>query len=109
MGEVAAVAAAAVADGAWMGTAFMATDENEIAPDIEEIVVRGRGADTVWASVTDILNTRLRGALPWPAGIACRVQARTSSSASGTAGRTSCAHVLKKFCPRGRTLPSDRP
>jgi nitronate monooxygenase len=74
-GRSLAAVLAAGADGAWMGTAFMATDENEIAPDIKEIVVRGRGADTVWTSVADILNTPLRGAPPWPAGIACRVQA----------------------------------
>ena len=74
-GRSLAAVLAAGADGAWMGTAFMATDENEIGQATKDAVVRGRSSDTVWTQVMDILNTRMRGVPAWPAGIACRLHA----------------------------------
>jgi nitronate monooxygenase len=74
-GRSLAAVLAAGADGAWMGTAFMTTDENELSPATKEAVVRGSGRDTVWTEVMDILNTRMRGVPAWPGGIACRLEA----------------------------------
>lgn len=57
------------ADGAWMGTAFLATPEAVEVPDRhKEIVLDSDGEDTVWTTAYDTLS----GA-PWPQGIGGRV------------------------------------
>jgi len=76
-GRSLAAVLAAGADGGWMGTAFTATEENELARSDKERVVRGRGQDTVWTEVLDILSTRMRNSPAWPEDIRCRVEANT--------------------------------
>jgi nitronate monooxygenase len=59
------------ADGAWIGSAFIATDE--ATPNDErtkDLIVASDGADTVWTRAYDILDGR-----PWPEGIGERVRA----------------------------------
>jgi hypothetical protein len=100
-----------------MGTAFTATEENELAPSDKERVVRGRGQDTVWTQVLDILGTRMRNSPAWPEGIGCRVEAnvfirkwhgRGSRGQSGfrpvgrRAGRVDGGGVRRR---RGSTVP----
>jgi nitronate monooxygenase len=67
-GRSLAAAMLAGADGAWLGTAFLATDEAvEINDALKSAVVASDGGDTVYSHVFDILS----GA-PWPAGIGHR-------------------------------------
>jgi nitronate monooxygenase len=69
-GRALAAVLAAGADGAWAGTAFLATPECVEVPDAyKQLVVESTGADTVWTRVFDVLN-----GLPWPAGIGARVR-----------------------------------
>jgi nitronate monooxygenase len=59
------------ADGAWIGSAFIATTEASPALDAaKELIVASDGADTVWTRAYDILDGR-----PWPEGIGERVRA----------------------------------
>jgi nitronate monooxygenase len=61
------------ADGAWIGSAFIAT--TEASPEdarTKDLVVASDGADTVLTHAYDILD-----GLPWPAGIGDRVRANT--------------------------------
>ncbi len=59
---------AAGADGAWVGTAFIATPEAVEVPDAyKERIVLSDGEDTVYTRVFDIIEN-----LPWPEGIAAR-------------------------------------
>jgi nitronate monooxygenase len=58
------------ADGAWLGTAFLATPEAvEIDDKYKDLIVASDGTDTVWTRVYDIIS----GA-PWPQGIGERVR-----------------------------------
>ena len=69
-GRTLAAALTAGADGAWLGTAFLATPEAvEIDDDYRSRIVASDGTDTVFTRVHDILS-----GLPWPAGIGERVQ-----------------------------------
>jgi nitronate monooxygenase len=66
-----AAALMAGADGAWLGTAFLATHEAvEIGEDHKAAIVASDGADTVFTRAYDIAS-----GLPWPAGIGERVRA----------------------------------
>ena len=59
------------ADGAWIGSAFIAT--TEASPDdarTKDLIVASDGADTVLTHAYDILD-----GLPWPTGIGDRVRA----------------------------------
>jgi len=59
------------ADGAWIGSAFIATTEATPAvPGTKDLIVASDGADTVWTRAYDILDGR-----PWPEGIGERVRA----------------------------------
>jgi len=59
------------ADGAWVGSAFIATTEATPPVDgIKELIVASDGADTVWTRAYDILDGR-----PWPDGVGERVRA----------------------------------
>ena len=52
---------AAGAEGAWVGTAFVATQENTEVPEIHKTrIVQLNGGDTVYTEVMDIIHTRLR-------------------------------------------------
>jgi nitronate monooxygenase len=58
------------ADGAWLGTAFLATPEAvEIGHELKQAVVDSDGTDTVFTRAYDIAS-----GLPWPAGIGERVR-----------------------------------
>jgi nitronate monooxygenase len=59
------------ADGAWIGSAFIATTEASPADErTKDLIVASDGADTVLTHAYDILD-----GLPWPAGIGDRVRA----------------------------------
>ncbi len=69
-GRTLAAALLAGADGAWLGTAFLATDEAvEIGDDHKAAIVDSDGGDTVFTSAYDIAS-----GLPWPPGIGERVR-----------------------------------
>jgi nitronate monooxygenase len=69
-GRTLAAALLAGADGAWLGTAFLATPEAvEIGDGYKEAVVASDGADTVFTRTYDIAS----GA-PWPSAIGARVR-----------------------------------
>ncbi len=69
-GRTLASALLAGADGAWLGTALLATPEAvEIDEDYKAAIVDSDGGDTVYTRAYDIVS----GA-PWPAGIAERVK-----------------------------------
>ena len=64
-GRTLAAALTAGADGAWLGTAFLATAEAVEVHDVhKELIVASDGGDTVLTRVYDIVS-----GLPWPAGI----------------------------------------
>ena len=70
-GRSLAAVLAAGADGAWMGTRFLATDEAvEVSQAHKDVIVRSDGTDTAFTPIWDELN-----ASPWPAGIAGRAYA----------------------------------
>ena len=72
-GRSLAAVLAAGADGAWMGTAFVATEENDERPDShKELIVRSDGDDTIYTQVFDILFQGAYGG-EWPKGLAARV------------------------------------
>ncbi len=61
------------ADGAWIGSAFIATTEASPADErTKDLIVASDGADTVLTHAYDILD-----GLPWPAGIGDRVRANS--------------------------------
>jgi nitronate monooxygenase len=69
-GRTLATALVAGADGAWMGTALLATTEAiEIGDDHKRAIVASDGGDTVFTSAYDIAS-----GLPWPVGIGERVR-----------------------------------
>lgn len=73
-GRTLAAALVAGAEGAWLGTAFLAAVECGIDEDYKQAVVTSDGGDTVFTRAYDITS-----GLPWPAGIGERVQ-RTAFS-----------------------------
>ena len=69
-GRALAAVLAAGADGAWAGTAFLATPECvEIEDGHKQAVVNSDGEDTIYTRAYDVLWGQ-----PWPQGIAERVQ-----------------------------------
>jgi nitronate monooxygenase len=69
-GRTLAASLLAGADGAWLGTAFLATHEAvEIDDDHKAAIVASDGGDTVFTRAYDIAS-----GLPWPAGIGERVR-----------------------------------
>ncbi|MFL6205303.1 MAG: NAD(P)H-dependent flavin oxidoreductase [Acidimicrobiales bacterium] len=68
-GRTLASALIAGADGAWLGTAFLATQECQIDEAYKDAVVASDGGDTVFTRAYDIAT-----GLAWPAGIGERVQ-----------------------------------
>lgn len=65
---------AAGGEGAWIGTAFLATHEaTEVADALKELIVKSSAEDTIYTPVFDMVAfARFKG-VPWPAGIAARV------------------------------------
>lgn len=71
-GRSLAAVLAAGAEGAWVGTAFVATLENNEVPDIhKERIVQSNGEDTVYTEVNDIIRAKTQNTF-WPKGIAAR-------------------------------------
>jgi nitronate monooxygenase len=69
-GRALAAALLAGADGAWMGTSFLATNEAvEIPEEYRRAVVASDGGDTVFTEAYDIAS-----GVPWPAGTGARMQ-----------------------------------
>ena len=69
-GRTLAAALLAGADGAWLGTAFLATPEAvEIGDDHKAAIVASDGGDTVFTRAYDIAS-----GLPWPPAIGERVR-----------------------------------
>jgi nitronate monooxygenase len=69
-GRTLAAVLTAGADGAWLGTAFLATHEAVEVHDIHKrLITESNGSDTVWTRVYDIVS-----GLPWPAAIGERVR-----------------------------------
>ena len=65
---------AAGADGAWLGTAFLATPEAiEVSDAYKKIIIAASSADTEYTSVFDLIETRFFGIPDWPEGIAARM------------------------------------
>ena len=72
-GRSLAAVLAAGADGAWMGTAFAATEEDDELPDSQkELIVGSDGDNTTYTHVFNIINTAANGGAPWPEGLASR-------------------------------------
>ena len=72
-GRALAAVLAAGADGAWVGTALLATHECvEVPDDYKKMIVDARSEDTVFTEVFDILDEATFGIPPWPGGIAGR-------------------------------------
>ena len=68
-GRTLAAVLAAGAEGAWVGTAFVATPEAVEVPDaFKERIVQSDGQDTIFTQLYDLI-----GDSPWPQGIAARV------------------------------------
>lgn len=69
-GRTLAAALTAGADGAWLGTAFLATSEAVEVHDLsKELIVASDGGDTVFTRAYDIVS-----GLPWPPTIGARVR-----------------------------------
>ncbi|MFG2631952.1 NAD(P)H-dependent flavin oxidoreductase [Streptomyces sp. NPDC048473] len=69
-GRTLAAVLTAGADGAWLGTAFLATPEAIEVHDVHKrLIVESDGSDTVWTRTYDIVS-----GLPWPATIGERVR-----------------------------------
>ena len=69
-GRTLAAAMVAGADGAWLGTAFLATREAvEIEESYKDAIVASDGGDTVFTRAYDITS-----GMPWPPGIGERVR-----------------------------------
>ncbi|MEU9056964.1 nitronate monooxygenase [Streptomyces sp. NPDC048384] len=69
-GRTLAAVLTAGADGAWLGTAFLATPEAVEVHDLHKrLIVESDGSDTVWTRAYDIVS-----GLPWPTAIGARVR-----------------------------------
>ena len=69
-GRTLAAALLAGADGAWLGTPFLATQEAvEIDDNYKDAIVHSDGGDTVWTHTYDIAS-----GTPWPEGIGDRMR-----------------------------------
>ncbi|HEY5111731.1 MAG TPA: nitronate monooxygenase [Acidimicrobiales bacterium] len=69
-GRALAAALLAGADGAWLGTAFLATPEAiEVGDDYKAAIMASDGGDTVFTRAYDIAS-----GLPWPTDIGARVR-----------------------------------
>jgi nitronate monooxygenase len=100
-GRTLAAALLAGADGAWLGTAFLATPEAvEVDDDYRERIVRSDGTDTVFTHVHDILS-----GLPWPAGIGERVQRDAVTDEWGDREEELLARRAEVAAELGRTSP----
>jgi nitronate monooxygenase len=103
-GRTLAAALTAGADGAWLGTAFLATPEAVEVHDVhKELIVASDGGDTVATRAYDIVS-----GLPWPAGIVER--GRRNRFNDEWAGReVELAARREEFAPPPGTVPFQVP
>jgi nitronate monooxygenase len=74
-GRALAAVLGAGADGAWLGTAFLATHEATFQPALADAIVDSDGTDTVRSKVIDVLVDNAEPTRPpWPSNIAMRSQ-----------------------------------
>jgi nitronate monooxygenase len=103
-GRTLAAALTAGADGAWLGTAFMATPEAvEVHDVVKKLIVASDGGDTVLDRAYDIVS-----GLPWPEGIGLRL--RRNRFTDEWAGRE--AELLSRreeFAVPPGSVPFDKP
>jgi nitronate monooxygenase len=93
-GRTLAAALLAGADGAWMGTAFLATPEAVEVHDVHKnMVVASDGGDTVWTRSYDIVQ-----GFPWPEGIGERVH-RNSFTEQWTGREQELTARREEFAP----------
>jgi nitronate monooxygenase len=100
-GRALAAVLAAGADGAWAGTAFLATPECvEVAEEHKRTIVESDGEDTIYTRAYDVLWGQ-----PWPEGIAERVQRNrfTDEWHGREAGVTEHRDELQKQVLAGQT------
>ncbi|HEY5869023.1 MAG TPA: nitronate monooxygenase [Candidatus Tectomicrobia bacterium] len=61
------------AEGAWMGTVFLATREaQEVSEAHKELIVQSSAEETIYTQVFDIMHTATFNSPSWPPGIAAR-------------------------------------
>jgi nitronate monooxygenase len=61
------------AEGAWIGTPFLATREaDEVSDAHKDLILRSSAEDTIYTRVFDIVNVAISKVPPWPSGIAVR-------------------------------------
>ena len=66
---------AAGADGAWMGTAFLAAEEAAaVEPVLRDAILASDGTDTIFSRVYDLVVTAGFGAAPFPEGVGFRTK-----------------------------------
>jgi nitronate monooxygenase len=99
-GRTLAAALTAGADGAWLGTALLATPEAVEVHDVhKELIVASDGGDTVLTRVYDIVS-----GLPWPAGIAER-QRRNRFTEEWTGREVELTTRREEFAPAPGKVP----
>jgi nitronate monooxygenase len=103
-GRTLAAVLTAGADGAWLGTAFLATPEAvEVHAVHKEMIVASDGGDTVLTRAFDIVS-----GLPWPAGIGERT--RRNGFTDEWAGReVELTARREEFAPPPGTVPFQNP
>ena len=102
-GRTLAAALTAGADGAWLGTAFLATPEAVEVHDVhKELIVASDGGDTVFDLAYDIVS-----GLPWPAGIGTRL--RRNRFTDEWAGREAELRTRKEEFAAGPPSPGKAP
>jgi nitronate monooxygenase len=71
-GRTFAEALASGADGAWLGTAFLASAESDATGAYKQRIVESNGEDTVFSEAFDIIDHAAFGIPEWPQGIGAR-------------------------------------
>ena len=99
-GRTLAAALTAGADGAWVGTAFLATPEAVEVHDVhKELIVASDGGDTVLTGAYDIVS-----GLPWPAEIGERTR-RNRFTDDWTGRDVELRSRREEFAPPPGTVP----
>jgi nitronate monooxygenase len=102
-GRTLAAALLAGAEGAWLGTAFVATPEADVHDVHKKMIVDSDGGDTVWTRVYDIVSP-----WQWPDTVGDRV--RRNAYTAEWAGREAELHERREeFAPSPGTDPFEAP
>jgi nitronate monooxygenase len=103
-GRTLAAALTAGADGAWLGTAFLATPEAVEVHDIHKrLIVQSDGTDTVFTRAFDIV-----AGLPWPEGVGARVR-RNRFTDQWSEREAELRVHREEFAPAPGTVPFQDP